>query len=61
MNRPIEQAITDFVAVQESHLASIDEGIRNAEAGRVMPHDDVAAWVRSWGKPAELPIPERRK
>ena len=61
MNRPIEQAITDFVAVQESHLASIDEGIRDAEAGRVMPHYDFAAWLRSWGRPGELPIPERRK
>jgi predicted transcriptional regulator len=54
MNRPktwvIEQAIRDFVAVQQWHLAAIDEGIRDADAGRVVPHDDVAAWVRCWGK-----------
>ena len=65
MNRPkswvIEQAVKDFVAVQEWHLAAIDEGIRDADAGRVMPHNDVAAWVRSWGKPDELPNPEWRK
>jgi predicted transcriptional regulator len=54
----IEQAIKDFVAVQAWHLAAIDEGIQDADAGRVVPHDDVAAWVRSWGKPDELPIPE---
>lgn len=53
----IEQAIKDFVAVQAWHLAAIDEGIRDAEAGRVVSHDDVAAWVRSWGKPDELPMP----
>jgi predicted transcriptional regulator len=53
----IEQAIKDFVAVQAWHLAAIDEGIQDADAGRVAPHDDVVAWVRSWGKPDELPIP----
>ena len=54
----IEQAIKDFVAVQARHLAAIDEGLRDADAGRVVGHDDVAAWVRSWGKRDELPIPE---
>ncbi len=53
----IEQAIKDFVAVQAWHLAAIDEGIRDADAGRVVSHDDVVAWVRSWGKPDELPMP----
>jgi predicted transcriptional regulator len=53
----IEQAIKDFVAVQAWHLAAIDEGIRAADAGQVVPHDEVAAWVRSWGKPDELPMP----
>lgn len=53
----IEQAVKDFVAVQASHLAAIDEGIRDADAGHVVPHDDVAAWVRSWDKPDELPTP----
>ena len=54
----IEQVIKDFVEVQAWHLAAIDEGIRAADAGPVVPHDDVAAWVRSWGKPDELPMPE---
>jgi len=53
----IEQAIKDFVAVQAWHLEAIDEGIRDADAGRIVTHDDVAAWVRSWGKPDELPMP----
>jgi len=54
----IEQAIEDFVAVQAWHLAAIDEGLWDADAGRVVAHDEVAAWVRSWGKPDELPMPE---
>jgi predicted transcriptional regulator len=53
----IEQAIRDFGAVQAWHLEGIDEGIRDADAGRVVALDDVAAWVRSWGKPDELPMP----
>jgi predicted transcriptional regulator len=53
----IEQAVQDFVAVQEWQLAAIDEGIKAADAGRVVAHEDVIAWVRSWGLPDELPMP----
>jgi predicted transcriptional regulator len=54
----IEQAVRDFVAVQEWQLAAIDEAIRAADAGRIAAHEDVAAWVESWGRPDELPMPE---
>jgi predicted transcriptional regulator len=54
----IEQAVRDFVAMQEWQLAAIDEGIKAADAGRVVAHEDVVAWVRSWGRPDELPMPE---
>ena len=53
----IEQAVMDFVAVQEWQLAAIDEAIAEADAGKVVAHEDVVAWVRSWGKPDELPMP----
>ena len=32
--------------------------VRDAEAGRVVAHEDVVAWVKSWGRPDELPMPE---
>jgi predicted transcriptional regulator len=54
----IEQAIKDFVAVQNWQLAAIDEGIRAADAGRSVPHEDVAAWVESWSEKRELPMPK---
>jgi predicted transcriptional regulator len=57
----IEQAITDYLAVQTWHLPAIDEGIKAADEGRVVAHEDVAAWVRSWDTPEELPMPECRK
>jgi len=54
----IEQAVRDFVAVQEWQLAAIDAGIDAADAGRVVAHADVVAWAQSWGRPDELPMPE---
>lgn len=54
----IEQAIKEFIDLQFHHLAAIDQGIRDADAGRTVPHEDVVAWVRSWGTPDELPMPE---
>jgi predicted transcriptional regulator len=54
----IEQAISDFLANQEWQLAAIDHGIRAADAGQTVAHEDVVAWVRSWGEPDELPMPE---
>jgi predicted transcriptional regulator len=54
----IEQAVQDFVAAQEWQLAAIDEGIRAADAGRVVSHEDVVSWVQSWGRLDELPTPK---
>jgi predicted transcriptional regulator len=53
----IEQAVQDFVAVQEWQLKAIDGGIAAADAGRVVAHEDVVAWVQSWGRSDELPMP----
>jgi predicted transcriptional regulator len=54
----IEQAVKDFVAVQEWQLAALQEGIQQADAGRLIPHERVVAWVESWGQPNERPMPE---
>lgn len=54
----IEQAIKDYVALQAWQLAAIDEGLHAANEGRVVAHEDVSAWVRSWGRRDELPMPK---
>jgi predicted transcriptional regulator len=54
----IEQAVKDYIVVQQWQLSAIDEGIQAADAGRLVSHDDVSAWVQSWGKTDELPQPE---
>ena len=53
----ITQAVEEFVAVQEWHLKAIEEGIRAADAGELVPDEAVEAWVESWGTPDELPMP----
>ncbi len=54
----IEQAVKDYVALQAWQLAAIGEGIRAADEGRLVAHEDVVAWVKSWDGPDELPTPK---
>ncbi len=44
------------VLLNEAKRLSILEGIADVEAGRVVPHNDVKAWLESWGTENELPI-----
>lgn len=37
---------------------AIDEGLRAADDGQVVEHDDVVAWVASWDGPNEKPMPK---
>ncbi len=33
------------------------EGLADIEAGRVIPREEVAAWLDTWGTPDEKPAP----
>ncbi len=57
-SRVIEQAVRDFVTMQEWQLTAIDKGIRAADTNCLVAHEDVVAWVKSWGQCDELPMPE---
>ncbi len=54
----IERAVEEYVTVHEWQVAAIEQGIRAADQGRTVPHDEVAAWVASWDRPGELPMPK---
>jgi len=56
----IEQAVRDFVAVREWQLSTIDEGIKAADAGKLIPYEDVVAWVSLLGKPRGVAHAEMR-
>jgi predicted transcriptional regulator len=42
----------------EADARALGEGEADAEAGRVTPDEDVAKWLRTWGTPAETPVPK---
>jgi predicted transcriptional regulator len=49
---------TIFDEIDENAEArAIAEAEADVAAGRVVPHDEVVKWLRSWGTPAELPCP----
>ena len=50
-------AVTAYVAQQEWELGEIEEGIKDLEAGRVVPHEDVKRWLNSWATDNETNAP----
>ncbi len=54
------QALEVYVEEQEWQVASIRKGIEDARAGRVVSHEKVARWLRSWGTRRTLPPPSCR-
>jgi predicted transcriptional regulator len=53
---PAEPSIFDQVD-DESEAAADTEGLADLEAGRVVPHAEVAAWLETWGTADEKPAP----
>jgi predicted transcriptional regulator len=54
----IRQPNTPPEAEADYLLAAIAEGVAAADAGDLVEHEDVVAWVRSWNTSGELPQPE---
>ena len=50
-------ALRTYVAEQQWQLSEIEEGLRDADAGRVVPHEKVERWLKSWGKKRKVPAP----
>jgi predicted transcriptional regulator len=42
---------------EDAEKRAIAEAEADVAAGRVMPHEEVVQWLRSWGTPDELPCP----
>jgi RHH-type rel operon transcriptional repressor/antitoxin RelB len=51
------EAIAAFVEAESWQLDEIQAGIKELDAGRGVPHKDVANWVRSWGRKRERKAP----
>jgi predicted transcriptional regulator len=48
---------TIFDADTAAETRAIEEAEADVAAGRLVPHEEVVKWLRSWGTPDELPCP----
>jgi len=49
------------MAIAGSFFEELDaeaEGLADIEAGRVIPHEEIVAWLATWGRPDEEATPE---
>ncbi len=53
----IQAAVVAFLDLYDWQIEAIREGIADVDAGRVVDHEAVAAWLESWGTENELPVP----
>jgi len=54
----ISDAIESYVSDQERLLAQSHQGSSQVKAGHYIKHDDMKAWLLSWGTDHELPPPK---
>lgn len=52
-----QEAVSSYVDLYGWQVEAVREGIADADSGRLVDHDRVAAWLESWGSEAELPPP----
>lgn len=50
----------DDIAAAEAKAAAVARGLADLDAGRVVDHADVRAWLLSWGSDNPLPRPRPR-
>jgi predicted transcriptional regulator len=54
----ISDAVESYVADQERMLAEIRQSDRQLASGHYIKHDDMKAWLLSWGTDHEIPPPK---
>jgi predicted transcriptional regulator len=53
----ISDAVESYVADQERIVAEIRQADRQVKSGHYVKHEDMKAWLLSWGTAQELPPP----
>lgn len=51
-------AIRAYLDQNEWQTRAVEQGVAAAEAGQLLEHEPVAAWLESWGKKDESEPPE---
>lgn len=57
-NYLVADAVEVYISDQERLLADIRRGERQMDTGHYVKHEDVKAWLLSWGTDHELPLPK---
>jgi predicted transcriptional regulator len=52
------EAIEAFIELNAWQVEGIEAALKEADAGLLVPHEEVVAWVRSWETDRELPRPQ---
>jgi predicted transcriptional regulator len=51
------EAIAAYVEAEDWQLAEVQEGIAELDSGEVVEHEQVAKWLKTWGKRVETKAP----
>jgi predicted transcriptional regulator len=54
----ISDAVESYVADQQRLLAEVHQADRQRKTGHYVKHEDMKAWLLSWGTDHELPAPK---
>src|SRR5271157_1304367 len=57
-NFPISDAVESYVADQKRLLAEVRQADRQGKSRHYIKHQDMKAWLLSWGTDRELPPPK---
>jgi predicted transcriptional regulator len=52
------EAISNYLEIEAWQIQQIKEGIADADAGRMIPHEEVRGWIDSLGTRKKLPPPK---
>jgi predicted transcriptional regulator len=50
-------ALWNYVEDQQWQLGEIEAGLRDVAGGRVVPHEEVERWLKSWGSKRKVRPP----
>lgn len=61
MDRPrswlLERALDEYLELQSWQVAEIRKGMEEIRQGKGIPHEDVVAWLETWGTDEETEPP----
>jgi len=53
------EALSEYLDMNEWQVAGVRKAVASLDRGGSIPHEQVKAWVKSWGGKRERPVPKR--